>query len=103
MFGVVSVNGLARPGRLEDLHGIVAIGAGAAIEGFGNVRVRFERILFDKPSRARGLVVVEFRGFSVRSEASGMSTECQHAAYRLRTTEPLQWRVAGTRVARHRN
>ena len=37
----------------------------------------------------------------MRSEASGLSTECQHAAYRLRTKKPLQWRVTGTYVACH--
>src|SRR5713226_9207550 len=42
MLGVGSVNGLARPGRHEDLHGIVAIAAGPAIESFSNVRVRFD-------------------------------------------------------------
>src|SRR5712691_13512636 len=42
MFGVVSVNGLARPGRHEYLHGGMAVAAGAAIEGFSNVRVRFD-------------------------------------------------------------
>src|SRR6266568_9506729 len=42
MFGIGSVNGLARPGRQEYLHGGMAVAAGAAIEGFSNVRVRFD-------------------------------------------------------------
>src|SRR5260370_4905399 len=46
MFGVGSVNGLAGPGRHEYLHGGMAVAAGAAIEGFSNVRVRF-----DSPAR----------------------------------------------------
>src|SRR6266851_864947 len=42
MFGVGSVNGLACPGRHEYLHGGLVVAAGAAIEGFSNVRVRFD-------------------------------------------------------------
>src|SRR6266567_5595218 len=42
MFGIGSVNRLARPGRQEYLHGGMAVAAGPAIEGFSNVRVRFD-------------------------------------------------------------
>src|SRR6266699_2939083 len=42
MFGVGNVNGLACPGRHEYLHGGLVVAAGAAIEGFSNVRVRFD-------------------------------------------------------------
>src|SRR5216684_660416 len=42
MLGVGSVNRLAPPGRQEYLHGGMAVAAGPAIEGFSNVRVRFD-------------------------------------------------------------
>src|SRR6266849_3067820 len=42
MFGIGSVNGPACPGRHDYLHGGMAVAAGAAIEGFSNVRVRFD-------------------------------------------------------------
>src|SRR6266566_3639470 len=42
MFGIASVNRLARPGRHEYLHGGMVVAAGAAIEGFSNVRVRLD-------------------------------------------------------------
>src|SRR5712691_2396965 len=42
MFGIGRVNRLARPGRQQYLHGRMAVAAGAAIEGFSNVRVRLD-------------------------------------------------------------
>ncbi len=42
MFGVGNVNGLACPRRHEYLHGGLVVAAGAAVEGFSNVRVRFD-------------------------------------------------------------
>src|SRR5713226_2591735 len=42
MLGVGNVNGLACPGGHEYLHGGMAVAAGPAIEGFSNVRVRFD-------------------------------------------------------------
>src|SRR6266568_8536237 len=59
MLGVGNVNGLACPGGHEYLHGGIAVAAGAAIEGFSNVRVRL-----DFPAR-NGLTkfgVAEFPG-----------------------------------------
>src|SRR5712692_715308 len=42
MLGVGNVNGRACPGGHEYLHGGMAVAAGAAIEGFSNVRVRLD-------------------------------------------------------------
>src|SRR5229473_2099796 len=91
MLGVGNVNGLACPGRHEYLHGGMAVAAGAAIEGFSNVRVRL-----DFPAR-NGLTkfgVADFPGierFAADAEKVGELLVGQsEKAHPIRTLDKLR-------------